>query len=164
MEETIEKIWTVPVSLEMLNAMSGGTIMEHLGIRFTEVGPDYLKAEMPVDHRTHQPFGLLHGGASVVLAETLGSSGANLCVDPERQYCVGLEVNANHVRSVRSGKVVGTGRPLHRGRRTQVWEILIHDEEGKLVCVSRLTMAILEREGKGSAGSLSEGKGMPHAV
>ncbi len=147
MEETIEKIWTVPVTLEMFNALNGGTIMEHIGIRFIEVGADYLKAEMPVDHRTYQPFGLLHGGASVVLAETIGSSGANLCVDPERKYCVGLDVNANHVRSVRSGKVVGTGRPLHLGRRTQVWEILIHDEEGKLVCVSRLTMAVLDREG-----------------
>ncbi len=147
MEETSEEIWAVPVTVDAFNALSGGTIMEHLGIRFTEVGPDYLKAEMPVDHRTHQPFGLLHGGASVVLAETLGSSGASVCVDPERQYCVGLEVNANHVRSVRSGKVIGTGRPLHLGRRTQVWEILIHDERGKLVCVSRITLAVLEREG-----------------
>lgn len=138
-------IWKRPLTLEALNAMGGGTLVEHLDITFTEVGPDFLRATMPVDRRTHQPFGQLHGGASVALAETLGSTAANACVDPDAHYCVGLEVNANHVRAVRSGQVTGMVRPLHRGRSTQVWEIEIRDEVGRLVCVSRLTMAVLAR-------------------
>jgi 1,4-dihydroxy-2-naphthoyl-CoA hydrolase len=140
-----ETIWRRPVTVDALNAFCRGTMVEHLGIVFTDVGPDTLRAEMPVDARTHQPYGLLHGGASVVLAETLGSTGATWCVDPDRQYCVGIEVNANHLRAVKTGRVVGTARPLHRGRRTQIWEIHIHDGSGHLVCVSRLTLAVLDR-------------------
>ncbi|GIV59586.1 hotdog fold thioesterase [Rhodocaloribacter litoris] len=139
------EIWVVRPTLEQLNALKAGTMMEHLGITFVEVGADFVEATMPVDHRTRQPFGLLHGGASVVLAETLGSAAANFCVAPERHYCVGLEVNANHVRAVRSGIVTGRARPLHLGRRTQVWETHIYEEAGRLVCISRLTLAVLER-------------------
>ena len=123
----------------------GTSMIDHLGIEFLEVGDDYIKGRMPVDHRTRQPFGLLHGGASVTLAETLGSIGALFCVDPAKYMCVGLEINANHLRGVRDGWVLGIARPLHIGRTTQVWEIKITSEEGKLVCVSRITMAIIER-------------------
>jgi 1,4-dihydroxy-2-naphthoyl-CoA hydrolase len=122
------------------------TLGEHLGMRFTEVGPDYLKATMPVDHRTHQPYGLLHGGASVALAETLGSVGAALVIDHSRCLCVGQEINANHIRSVRNGFVTGTASPLHIGASSQVWEIKITDERDRLVCVSRLTVAVLARK------------------
>lgn len=121
-------------------------MIRHLGIEFIEVGNDYLKATMPVDERTKQPLGILHGGASVVLAETLGSTGATLCIDTEKQYCVGLDINANHLRSARSGTVTGVARPVHLGRRTQVWQIHIYNEQEKLVCLSRLTMAVLDRE------------------
>ena len=131
-------------SLEALNAMSRNTAMEPLGIVFTEIGPDYLRATMPVDARTHQPYGLLHGGASVLLAETLGSTAGMLSVD-EGQGCVGIEINANHLRGVRSGTVTGTARPLHVGRSTQVWEIRIEDDAGRLACVSRLTLAVVAR-------------------
>jgi 1,4-dihydroxy-2-naphthoyl-CoA hydrolase len=117
--------------------------METLGIRFTEVGDDWLRGTMPVDHRTHQPFGLLHGGASVVLAETLGSSAALLTLDTAKEVAVGLDINANHVRGVREGLVTGTARALHLGRSTQVWEIRIENAEGGLVCISRLTMAVV---------------------
>lgn len=140
-----ESIWTQPLSLDGLNELAGGTMAEHLDIRFTEIGPDYLRATMPVDRRTHQPFGLLHGGASVVLAETVGSTAANCCVDAETHYCVGLDINANHLRPVREGRVTGTARPLHRGRTTQVWQIRIRDAAGRLVCASRLTLAVLAR-------------------
>jgi len=125
--------------------MSANTLVSHLGIEFTEVGPDFLVARMPVDQRTHQPLGLLHGGASVALAETLGSVAATLCVNPEIQYCVGLEINANHVKSVRSGYVLGKTRAVHIGKRTQVWEIIISNEQQELVCVSRITMAVIDR-------------------
>ena len=138
-------IWLNPPSPEQLNAATVGTMMRPLGIVFTEVGPDFLRAAMPVDERTRQPFGLLHGGASVTLAETLGSTGANLCVDPERFLCVGQEINANHLRSAKSGRVIGTARPLHIGGRSHVWGIEITNEAGALICVSRLTMAIIER-------------------
>ena len=131
-----------PSSLEALNALSAGTAMEPLGIEFTELGPDFLRATMPVDRRTHQPYGLLHGGASVLLAETLGSTAAMLSV-AEGERCVGIEINANHLRAVREGVVTGTARPLHVGRQTQVWEIRIEDEARRLVCVSRLTVAVL---------------------
>ncbi|MFY8045517.1 MAG: hotdog fold thioesterase [Chitinophagaceae bacterium] len=127
--------------------MGKNTLGEHLGMQFTEVGENYLKATMPVDHRTHQPYGLLHGGASVALAETLGSVGAALTLDPDQFICVGMEINANHLRSVRSGKVTGTATPLHRGSSSQVWEIKIHDDHGKLVCISRLTVAVLKKPG-----------------
>ena len=131
-----------PSSLAALNALSANTAMEPLGIEFTELGPDFLCATMPVDRRTHQPYGLLHGGASVLLAETLGRTAAMLCA-AEGARCVGIEINANHLRAVREGVVTGTARPLHVGRQTQVWEIRIEDEAQRLVCVSRLTVAVL---------------------
>ena len=133
-------------STDDLNAMSKNTLVEHLDIRFTEVGEDFLKATMPVDHRHKQPYGLLHGGASVTLAETLGSVGAHLSTGGKDTRCVGLEINANHIRSVRSGTVTGTARPLHIGKSTQVWEIKIEDEQHRLVCVSRITMAVLNKD------------------
>lgn len=133
--------WPQGTSLAVLNARSAGTLMEALGIVFTELGDGYLRATMPVDARTHQPYGLLHGGASVALAETLGSSaGALLAGD---SAVVGLEINANHLRAVREGTVTGTTRPLHIGRSTQVWEIHIEDEAGRPVCISRITLAVL---------------------
>lgn len=131
-------------ALADLNAMSRNSAVETLGIVFTEIGPDYLRATMPVDARTHQPFGLLHGGASVLLAETLGSMAGNLCV-ADGKVVVGIEINANHMRGVRSGVVTGTARALHVGGSTQVWEIRIEDEAGRLVCVSRLTLAVVAR-------------------
>lgn len=134
------------VTLESLNQLSRNTMVEHLDIVFTEIGSDFLSARMPVDHRTHQPYGLLHGGASVALAETLGSLSAHLCIDYEKQYCVGLEINANHIKSVRSGFVVGTSKPIHIGKRTQVWEIRIMNEQNELVCISRITMAVLDKK------------------
>jgi len=143
---TPSAIWQRPLTLEALNALSEGNMGAHLGIEFVEIGPDFLRATMPVDHRTKQPFGLLHGGASVVLAETIGSTAANCCVNSETQYCVGLDVNANHLRPVRTGRVVGTARPLHRGRSTHVWQIHIRDAEERLVCVSRLTMAVIDQD------------------
>jgi 1,4-dihydroxy-2-naphthoyl-CoA hydrolase len=129
-------------SLEQLNAHSPDTAMAALGIVFTGIGADFLRATMPVDGRTRQPYGLLHGGASVLLAETLGSSAGNLCVQPG-EMCVGVEINANHLVAVRDGLVTGTARPLHIGRRTQVWEIRIEDPAGRLVCISRLTLAVV---------------------
>jgi len=117
-----------------------------IGIEFTAIGEDFLEARMPVDHRTHQPLGLLHGGASVTLAETLGSVAATLCVDETTHFCVGLEINANHIRSVKSGYVKGVTKPVHIGKKTQVWEIRISTTEGELVCISRITMAVLDRK------------------
>ena len=119
--------------------------MEHLGIEITALGDDSITATMPVDHRTHQPFGLLHGGASVALAETLGSVAAHCTVDDQTKYCVGLEINANHIKSVRDGFVYGTAKPVHIGRKTQVWEIKIVNEKKELVCVSRITLAVMDR-------------------
>jgi 1,4-dihydroxy-2-naphthoyl-CoA hydrolase len=136
-------IWKQDISLERINGWSANTMMETLGIRLTEVGDDWLRGTMPVDHRTHQPYGLLHGGASVVLAETLGSTAAMLTLDPAQEVAVGLDINANHVRGVRSGTVTGTARVIHLGRTTQVWEIRIEGEAGELVCISRLTMAVI---------------------
>lgn len=138
-------IWHVNTTVEELNARSAGTLVEHLGIECLELGDDYIKARMPVDRRTIQPAGILHGGASVVLAETLGSLAAFLCEDPDKKHCVGLEVNANHVRSMRSGYVYGTARPIHIGSSTQLWEIKITDEQDRLVCISRLTLAVLSK-------------------
>ena len=131
-----------PTTLEALNAASRGTAIEALGIVFTDLGDDYVRGTMPVDARTVQPYGLLHGGASVLLAETLGSSAGNLCVGDDAM-CVGIEINANHLAGVRDGVVTGTARPLHVGRSTQVWEIRIEDEAGKPVCISRITLAVL---------------------
>lgn len=136
-------IWFRPYTLSDLGRMVPGNMLEHLGIEFTAIGEDFLEGTLPVDSRTRQPAGLLHGGASVVLAETLGSVAAYLVVDPARYLCVGQEVNANHLRSVRSGHIIGTARPVHLGRTTQVWDIRIRDAQDRPVCISRLTMAIL---------------------
>ncbi|MFN3377080.1 MAG: hotdog fold thioesterase [Burkholderiaceae bacterium] len=135
-------IWKKPITLEQLNASSANTAVSHLGIEITEIGDDYLRGRVPVDHRTKQPFGLLHGGVSVVLAESLGSMGAYYA-SPEGHHAVGLDINANHLRSATSGWVTGTARAVHIGRSTQVWQIDMHNEAGELTCVSRLTMAIL---------------------
>ena len=132
------------LSLDVLNDFGKGNMGEHLGIEFIETGEDYIKAKMPVDHRTHQPLGMLHGGASVVLAETLGSVAATLTLDLTKQYAVGLDINANHIRSIKDGFVFGTAKPLHVGKKTQVWEIKIKDKEDRLICVSRITMAIID--------------------
>ena len=132
------------LDIDALNALSRDTLMEPLGIVFTELGPDYLRGTMPVDARTRQPYGLLHGGASVALAETLGSTAAGLCVEPG-QGVVGIEINANHLAGVREGLVTGTARALHVGRSTQVWVIRIEDADGRLACISRLTLAVIRR-------------------
>lgn len=136
-------IWTHPLSLATLRERTDRGINHHLGIHFVEIGPDFLRATMPVDSRTHQPAGLLHGGASVVLAESLGSVAAYMCIDRTTHYCVGVDVNATHVRSVREGTVTGTAKPLHIGRRNQVWEIRIEDEKQRLICTARLTTTAL---------------------
>jgi uncharacterized protein (TIGR00369 family) len=141
-------IWRRLQTLETLNTLAAGTMARPLGIVFTEIGEDFIRGTMPVDDRTRQPLGLLHGGASVALAETLGSTGANLCVDDSR-LCLGQEINANHVRSARTGTVTGTARPLHIGGRSQVWGIDIVDEAGALVCISRLTMAVIPSPRRG---------------
>jgi 1,4-dihydroxy-2-naphthoyl-CoA hydrolase len=127
-----------------LNSAREGTLIGLLGISFSEIGDDFIRGTMPVDERTRQPYGLLHGGASVVLAETLGSTGATLCVDPAEYLCVGQEINANHVRSARHGRVTGTARPLHLGGRTQVWSIEVVNDAQDLICVSRLTVAVIK--------------------
>jgi uncharacterized protein (TIGR00369 family) len=129
-------------TLDEMNAWGADTAVSHLGIVVTEFGEDYLRATMPVDARTRQPFGLLHGGASVLLAETLGSMAANLCLDDASRQAVGVEINANHVRAVTDGLVTGTARPLHVGRALQVWEIRIDDAAGRLACVARLTLMV----------------------
>lgn len=126
--------------------MGKNTMGDFLGIQFTEIGSDYLKATMPVDHRTKQPFGLLHGGASVVLAETLGSVGAALVIDLNEYVCVGQEINANHLRSVSEGLVTGITKPIHLGSSTHVWEIKIYDQSEKLICISRITVAVLKKK------------------
>lgn len=136
-------IWFGPKPTEL--RLAAGGLVRNLGIELTGAGDDWLAGRMPVDERTRQPFGLLHGGASVALAETLASVAAYACVDPERHVCVGLEINANHLRGVRSGWVEGTARPLHLGRTTQVWDIRICEEAGKPVCISRCTIAVVDR-------------------
>jgi 1,4-dihydroxy-2-naphthoyl-CoA hydrolase len=146
MTTAIKPIWRVQATLEQLAEKSRNTLAEHLGIRVTEIGPDYLRATMPVNSHTHQPNGILHGGASVALAETIGSLAANFCVDSAKYVCVGQEINANHLRPVASGLVTATARPFHIGGKSQVWGIEIRDENGKLVCVSRITMAAVERK------------------
>lgn len=135
-------IWKKPFSVEICTAGAADTAIAHLGIEFLEVGDDFVRARVPVDHRTRQPYGLLHGGVSVVLAETLGSTGATYAA-PEGHLAVGLDINANHLRSATSGWVTGTARPVHIGRTTQVWAIELVDDAGHLTCVSRITMAIL---------------------
>jgi 1,4-dihydroxy-2-naphthoyl-CoA hydrolase len=138
-------IWRAALTPEFLNERGRQTLPGHLGIKVTEVGPDYLRATMPVTAHTHQPYGVLHGGASVALAETVGSLGAMLCVDAERYLCLGQEINANHLRAVSAGVVTATARPWHIGARSHVWSIEIRDERERLVCIARLTMAIVER-------------------
>lgn len=138
-------IWFSEFSLEKVRQSGTGNMIEACGIDIFERGDDYLKGRMPVDARTRQVYGILHGGASCVLAETLGSWGSAMTIDPAKFYCAGLEINANHVRGVESGHVIGTARPLHLGRTTHVWDIQITNEAGKLVCVSRLTTAILKK-------------------
>ena len=133
------------ITLAALNEMSNNTLAGMLGIEFTELGDDFIVARMPVDERTRQPLGLLHGGASVALAETLGSVAATLCLDNSR-FCVGLEINANHIRSARNGFVMGRTQPVHLGKQTHVWEIRITNESNELICISRITMAILEKK------------------
>lgn len=145
-------IWKQSTDLARINGWSTNTMMATLGIAFTAVGDDWLSATMPVDHRTHQPFGLLHGGASVVLAETVGSTAAMLALDPAIEVAVGLDINANHIRGVRSGLVTGTAKVVHLGRSTQVWEIRIVNEEDSLVCLSRLTMAVVPTRKVAPAG------------
>lgn len=138
-------IWKQSIDLDRINAFDQDTLVEHLGIRVTEIGDEHVRGTMPVDARTKQPFGLLHGGASVALAESLGSLAANLVLESDKEMAVGLDINANHVRAVTSGHVTGTARPLHLGRTTHVWEIRIVDEGDRLVCISRLTMAVVPR-------------------
>ncbi|WP_373400812.1 hotdog fold thioesterase [Algoriphagus halophilus] len=133
-------------SLDQLNKQIENTMVEYLGIFFTNATEDTISAKMPVDHRTKQPMGLLHGGANVVLAETLGSISSSLTLDSEKQFCVGLEINANHLKSVKDGFVTGTASPIHLGKSTQVWEIKIRNEKNQLCCISRITMAILDRK------------------
>lgn len=135
-------IWKTQPTPEIQAKIGTKHIGTHLGIEFVAFGDDYLKAKMPVDERTRQPFGLLHGGASCVLAESLGSMAGAFCVEWGKQYVVGLEINANHIRSVKEGWVIGTARPVHLGRSTQVWDIRIETEDGKLACISRLTLAV----------------------
>ena len=137
-------IWFRPFTLSELGAARGATLVEHLGIELTAFGDDWLEGTLPVDARTHQPYGILHGGASVVLAETLGSYAANLCLDPARFRCVGQEVSASHLRPVSSGLVTGRATPVHLGRRSQVWQIAIRNDAGQPTCLSRLTMAVIE--------------------
>ena len=139
-------IWHKAFTLEEIQLRGAGTMVEHIGITITGWGDDFLQGSMPVDQRTIQPMGLLHGGASVALAETLGSLAANLVIDTSKNYCVGLDINANHIRSVKKGWVTGTAKPLHIGSSTQVWSIEIVDEEKRLVSISRLTMAVLQRK------------------
>ncbi len=138
-------IWHTEPDLERLNKYRHRTLVGHLGIRFTEIGPDYLRATMAVDDATRQPLGLLHGGASCALAETVASTGATLLLDESRQFAVGMEINANHVRAIREGQVTATARPLHVGGRSQVWSIDIHGPDGALICVSRMTIAVVDR-------------------
>jgi 1,4-dihydroxy-2-naphthoyl-CoA hydrolase len=138
-------IWFRQFTLDEARKFRENTMVDHLGIEIVDIGPDYIAATMPVDHRTVQPDQILHGGASVALAETLGSVGGSMCVDRERFQIVGQEINANHLRSVTAGLVTGRASPIHLGRRSQVWNIEIRDDDKRLICVSRLTIAILER-------------------
>lgn len=139
------EIWKTPITLEVITLRAHNTLSTHLGIEFTEVGEDFLEAKMPVDHRTRQPIGIMHGGASCVLAETLGSVAGNYCVDLNKEYCVGLDINTNHLRQAQEGFVIGRARPMHLGRKTQVWGIEIRNEQGQLISVNRLTLMVLAR-------------------
>jgi len=138
-------IWFKPLTLVEVNERGRNCIVELLDIEFIEIGDNFMVARMPVDKRTHQPIGIMHGGVSCVLAETIGSTAANYCVDISKQYCVGLDINTNHIKSIREGYVIGTAKPFHAGKTTQVWGIDIKDENQKLISVTRLTMAVLNR-------------------
>lgn len=139
-------IWKTPLTLKEAQDIRKDTMVDHLGIVFTEVGDDFLKGKMPVDKRTVQPMGIMHGGASCVLAETLGSVAGCHCVDYSKQACVGISINTNHIRMAKDGFVYGTAKPIHLGRSTQVWEIDIIDEKGKTVSINRLTLAVIDRQ------------------
>jgi 1,4-dihydroxy-2-naphthoyl-CoA hydrolase len=141
----MKSIWFKPFQPAEMEGQFRNTMMEHLDIRVLEIGPDFLKGSMPVDKRSHQIFGWLHGGASMVLAETLGSMAAYMTLDTDKQFCVGQEINGNHLRSVTSGRVIGTARPHHIGSSSQVWGIDIRDEDDQPVCISRITMAVRDR-------------------
>lgn len=135
------------LSIEKLNKLSESTMVDHIGIVFTEIGKNYITAEMPVDQRTVQPYRILHGGASLVLAETLASVASNVMVDNSKYSCIGIEINANHIKSVKEGrKVTGKALPVHMGKKTHVWSIEIRNQEGQLVCISRITIAILDKK------------------
>ncbi|MDA7742484.1 hotdog fold thioesterase [Francisellaceae bacterium] len=138
-------IWKTAISFEVMNDRSRGTLSDLLGIVFTEVGDDYIKAEMPITDKVKQPIGIMNGGASCVIAESVGSTAANFAVDITKQYCVGLDINTNHLRPASSGKVIATAKPIHIGRTTHVWSIEIHNEAGKMVSINRLTMAVKDR-------------------
>jgi len=142
----MKSIWFKTTTLEEINHWSKHQLMDSLGIEITAIGDDYLEAKMPVDQKTLQPMGCLHGGATCVLAETIGSIGAHFCIDPSHYLCVGLEINVNHVKSMRSGWVYATAKPLHLGRSTQIWDIQVRNDQNALVAVSRLTMAVLRKE------------------
>ncbi|MBX2909985.1 MAG: hotdog fold thioesterase [Chitinophagales bacterium] len=144
----MKSIWKTEPNLKVLNGWRGKGASDTMGIEMIDAGLDFLKAKMPVDERTRQPFGILHGGASCVLAETLGSVAGSLCVEYGKQIVVGLEINANHIRPAKEGWVYGTVKPLHLGNTTQVWEIKITNEEDKLVCISRLTLAVKDMPNK----------------
>lgn len=131
--------------IKHIKRLSQNTMVQHIGIEFTDIGDDFVCGKMPVDHRTKQPLGMLHGGASAAFAETLASVASTLQVDLEKQYCVGLDINANHIRSVKSGWVFGEANPVHLGKKTQIWQIKIKNEKGEMVCISRMTMAVLDR-------------------
>ena len=139
-------IWFREFTLDEVRKFERGTLGEHLGIEFMQIGPDFVEARMPVDHRTVQPDRILHGGASVALAETLGSIGGSMCVDRDHFQIVGQEINANHLRPALGGHVIGRAKPIHLGRRSQVWNIEITDDNQRLICVSRLTIAVIERQ------------------
>ena len=139
-------IFNPKITLDLINGELNKNMTHFLGIKYTEIGENYICGKIPVDEKTKQPMGLLHGGASVVLAESLGSLASNFCVDTEKEYCVGLEINANHVRGVSSGYVYGKATAIHIGRKTHLWDIDITNEEGKLVCKSRLTIAVVKKD------------------
>jgi 1,4-dihydroxy-2-naphthoyl-CoA hydrolase len=143
----MKPIWhSLDISLDQLNEYGNNTLSGHLGMEFTEIGPDYLRMIMPVNAQTKQPFGLLHGGASAALAETVGSVASSLIIDPKKQICVGLDINANHVKGVSEGYVHAIAKPLHIGSTTHVWDIRICDDDNKLVCISRLTVAVRDKK------------------
>ena len=141
-------IWITPLTLDEINLRADRSLSSHLGIVFTKVGSDFLEASMPVDERTMQPMGIMHGGASCALAETVGSAAANYCVDQKLKVCVGVDININHIRAVRSGIVLATAKPLHLGKSTQVWEIKIVNPAEQLISVARLTMAVIAKRGE----------------